>query len=270
MPKISVIMPFYNCEKFLDESISSILNQTFSDFEFIIINDASTDNSDEIIKKYLSDKRIIYIKNIENKWIVFNLNNAINIVKWEYIARMDGDDISSSNRFQKQLDFLEKNKNICLVWSFMELIDENWNKIWESKKNTESYKIKKDLFLYSQLNHNSIMIKAEILKKYKYREEFLYCEDYDLRFRLIYSWIEAWNIPENLLKYRIHPNSSNKNSKLIAKRVFSLRKWAIKEFNLKIWLKWYLWMYIHYFLWLILNWRQKAALETYIKKLFFE
>ena len=244
MPKISVIMPFYNCEKFLDESIWSILNQTFSDFEFIIINDASTDKSEEIVKKYLTDKRIIYIKNTENKWIVFNLNKAIDLVKGEFVARMDGDDISEKSRFQEQLDFLEKN--------------------------IQNEKIKKDLFLYSQFLPPSVMIRTDILKKYKYREEFLYCEDYDLWFRLIYWWLLTANLDKYLLKYRIHSNSSSKNSKIITKRNFILRKEAIKKYNLKIWLKNYVWMYLHYFLWLILNWKQKASLETYIKKLFFK
>ena len=270
MPKISVIMPFYNCEKFLDESIWSILNQTFSDFEFIIINDASTDKSEEIVKKYLTDKRIIYIKNTENKWIVFNLNKVIDLVKGEFVARMDGDDISEKSRFQEQLDFLEKNKDICLVWSFVELIDENWEKIWTLEKNIQNEKIKKDLFLYSQFIHPSVMIRTDILKKYKYREEFLYCEDYDLWFRLIYWWLLTANLDKYLLKYRIHSNSSSKNSKIITKRNFILRKEAIKKYNLKIWLKNYVWMYLHYFLWLILNWKQKASLETYIKKLFFK
>lgn len=260
-------MPFYNCEKYLDESISSILNQTFSDFEFIIINDASTDNSDESIKKYLSDTRIVYKKNEENVWIVENLNYWISIAKWKYIARMDGDDISSLDRFEKQYNFLEKNKDICLVWSFVELIDESWEKIWILEKNIQNEKIKKDLFLYSQFIHPSVMIRTDILKKYKYRDEFLYCEDYDLWFRLIYWWLLTANLDKYLLKYRIHSNSSSKNSKIITKRNFILRKEAIKKYNLKIWLKNYVWMYLHYFLWLILNWKQKASLETYIKKL---
>lgn len=267
--KISVIMPFYNCEKYLDESIKSILNQTFSDFEFIIINDASTDNSDEIVKKYLCDKRIIYIKNDKNIWIVQNLNKWINLSKGEYIARMDWDDISLLNRFEKQISFLENNKNIWIVWTFVKIINEK-NQITSTiEKPTWTKNVKDNLFLYLTIIHWSALIRKETyIKVWLYREKYLYTEDNDWTYRAIFSWICEWdNIPEYLYLYRKHSLSSNKNSNIITKRNFELRKEMIKKYNLKISLKGIIGMYIHYILWILLNWKQKEKIEYYIKKL---
>lgn len=266
-PLISVVMPFYNCENFLDEAISSILNQSFSDFEFIIINDSSTDNSDKIIQKYLYDKRVYYIRNTQNKWIVRNLNTAISKAKWEYIARMDGDDISNKDRLKKQINFLQNNPDVHLVWSFVHLIDENSIKIWIIEKHIQPEQIKKDLFLYSSFVHPTMMIKAKIFKKYKYREKYLYCEDYDLWCRLIYEWYKWANIPEYLLYYRKHKNSSNKYAKIVAKRNFLMRREMIKIYDLELSIKEQLWMYAHFILWVILSWKQKEKLESIVKKI---
>ena len=110
MPTISVIMPVFNGEQFLSKAIESILNQTFSDFELIIINDGSTDNTKKIIEKYKAiDKRII-VKNQNNKGLTKSLNIAISITKGEYIARHDADDISLPHRFEKQIFWLKNKK----------------------------------------------------------------------------------------------------------------------------------------------------------------
>lgn len=269
MPKISVIMPFYNCEKYLDESISSILNQTFSDFEFIIINDASTDNSDEIIKKYLSDTRIAYKKNEENVWIVENLNYWISIAKWKYIARMDGDDISSLDRFEKQYNFLEKNKDVSIVGGLGKVIDEDWNEIWDIIKPLDSEIIKKELFMYLTIIHWASMIRKNVyLQIGTYNQEYLYIEDNEWTYRAIYwNQLKWWNIGDCLYYYRKHSNSSYSNARTIAKRMFFLRKMSIKKYQLKIGLKWYVWMYVHFILWLLLSWKHKEMLERFIKKL---
>ncbi|MDD2913253.1 MAG: glycosyltransferase family 2 protein, partial [Candidatus Pacebacteria bacterium] len=111
-PKISIIMPVYNVETFLSEAIESVLNQTFYDFEFVIINDGSTDNSLEIIKNYeKKDSRIVLLDNKENLGITKSLNIGLNKARGEYIARMDGDDISEKERIEIQYDFLKKNRD---------------------------------------------------------------------------------------------------------------------------------------------------------------
>ena len=110
MPKISVVMPAYNAEKYIGESIDSILNQTYGDFEFIIINDGSRDSTKEIILSY-SDNRIVYLENEINSGIVVTLNKGLKYATGEYIARMDADDIAVAERLEKQIEFMEKNKD---------------------------------------------------------------------------------------------------------------------------------------------------------------
>ncbi|HXK49687.1 MAG TPA: glycosyltransferase family 2 protein, partial [Clostridiales bacterium] len=115
-PAISVIMSVYNSEQYLQESIDSILDQTFNDFEFIITDDCSTDGSFEIIKSYaMLDKRIKYFRNSENIGLTKSLNLMLDIAKGKYIARMDSDDISMPDRFSKQFDFMENNPEIGVL-----------------------------------------------------------------------------------------------------------------------------------------------------------
>jgi glycosyltransferase involved in cell wall biosynthesis len=125
MVEISVIMPVFNSEKYLRESIESILNQTFTKFELIIVNDGSTDNSVKIIDSYLSDKRVIFINRVENKKLVYTLNEGLKYARGKLIARMDADDISFPDRFEKQFQFLQKNPNIMVVGSSYISFNEN-------------------------------------------------------------------------------------------------------------------------------------------------
>lgn len=270
-PKVSVIMPFYNCEKYLDKAISSILNQTFQDFEFIIINDASSDRSDEIVKKYLTDKKIVYIKNRERKGIVYNLNKGIEIAKADIIARMDGDDISEPQRLEVQYQFLQRNPNIALVGCFAKLINEKGEICGRKIKPITHKEIKKDILIYSPFIHPTIMIRKDVFKKVGfYKEECFWCEDIDLWYRIIFSGYEVANIPQYLYQYRITDNSVVfKYARQVALKNFRLRKEAIKEFKLKPSLKEYFFMYLHLFLGLILTGRQKEKLQNLYKKLFY-
>lgn len=113
-PLISVLMPAYNAEKYIKEAIESILNQTFSNFEFIIIDDGSIDATEEIIKSF-KDSRIVYIKNEKNLGLIKTLNKGISIARGEFIARMDSDDISMPQRFELQLDVFKKYKGVDIV-----------------------------------------------------------------------------------------------------------------------------------------------------------
>src|SRR5688500_15226048 len=123
-PAISVVMSAYNSDKYIAKAIESILNQTFKDFEFIIINDGSKDESLKIIKRYgKKDKRIVLIDNKKNLGLIKSLNKGLKIAKGKYIARMDSDDIAMPQRFKIQLDYLDKNRNIFLVGTSFEQID---------------------------------------------------------------------------------------------------------------------------------------------------
>jgi glycosyltransferase involved in cell wall biosynthesis len=200
-PKISVVMPVYNTAMYLNEAIDSILNQTFTDFEFIIIDDCSTDGSLDIIKSY-KDERIILIQNEVNKGYVFGLNYAISIAKGKYIARMDSDDISHKNRFESQVNFLTENKDVILCGTNYELINAN-------SSNNISYtheNIKSNMLLFNQFAHPSVMFQIDFLRSNSlmYNEDFVPAEDYDLWFRIIELGGQVTNLSEKLLSYRIH------------------------------------------------------------------
>ncbi|MDP2460609.1 glycosyltransferase [Kaistella sp. SH19-2b] len=217
-PILSVIMSVYNGEKYLHEAMDSILNQTFKDFEFIIIEDASTDRTLEIIEKYRTqDSRIVLITKKENKGpkgFIENLNLGLNAAKGQFIARMDADDISDLNRFEKQVDFLQKSENIFMVGSDLQLIDQdglNTNLLPAYHTDED---IQKNMFKNISMYHPVILFRNN--KKISYREKMLYCEDYDLYFRLMIEGYKFANIQEPLLKYRILEDSiSRKDSKMI-------------------------------------------------------
>src|SRR3989344_5781814 len=121
--KISVLMPAYNARKYIGEAIESILNQTFKDFEFIIINDCSTDKTKKIIEEYANkDARIKLINNATNLGLTKSLNIGLKEARGEYVARLDADDVALPERLEKQYEFMEKNKETTLVGAWAEII----------------------------------------------------------------------------------------------------------------------------------------------------
>lgn len=133
-PLISVLMPAYNAEKYIKEAIESILNQTFSNFEFIIIDDGSIDATEEIIKSF-KDSRIVYIKNEKNLGLIKTLNKGISIARGEFIARMDSDDISMPQRFELQLDVFKKYKGVDIVNVALKKMSEDGTKLSKYRHN---------------------------------------------------------------------------------------------------------------------------------------
>ena len=204
-PKVSVVMPVYNEEKFLDKSIQSILNQTFKDFEFIIVNDCSKDNSRKIIEKYKKiDKRIILINNKKNKNFPEVRNIGIRASKGKYIANMDGDDISHPKRIEKQFNYLEKNHYIFLVGSSAIYINEEGVEINRFRK-YDNYKL-----LAWRLPKSCSIIDPSTMFR---NEGFLYgsgfggAVDYNFYLDLLEKGKNLTNLPEFLVKYRLHANS---------------------------------------------------------------
>jgi glycosyltransferase involved in cell wall biosynthesis len=229
-PKISVIMSVYNSEKFLSEAIESILNQTFKDFEFIIINDCSTDSSLEIIKKYKKkDSRIVLIENKKNIGLTKSLNIGLKRAKGKYIARMDADDISLPERFQIQYDFLEKNKDIFLVGTGAYDIDEQGNPLKVKKVYLGIDKIKEMLPSRNCFYHPTIMFRNE---GFYYRDKFIYSQDYDFYFLLLTKGKLLENIPVSLLEYRISSDSISQ-SKLAKQRLFKKKAQEFYKQRLK-------------------------------------
>lgn len=206
MPKLSVVMPVYNTEeKFLKEAIESILNQTFKDFEFIIINDCSTNNTQEVILSY-KDERIVYLKNEKNLGVSASANIGLNRAKGKYIARMDSDDIAENNRFEIQYNFLEENPKYQLCAT---RITKSKGKASSRTMNFEYLKTK-ILLRGNCIVQPTVMFNREffINNALYYKEDLLYAEDLELWVRL--SLVGKFVIiPEKLLYYRIHPEQAN-------------------------------------------------------------
>ena len=202
-PKITVIMSVFNGSEFLAESIQSILDQTFKEFEFIIVDDGSTDNSLDIIRSFESaDSRIKVISKL-NEGLAKSLNTAISISKGEYIARMDADDISYKNRLEKQYEFMQKNKSIDLCGCSMDIIDELGNVTSEKIQASNNHEILKKRFFQSPILHITFFgKKLFFLKNNGYREEFKYAQDYDLVMRGIDAGAKICNIKHKLVQYR--------------------------------------------------------------------
>ena len=203
-PLVSIILPVFNGEKFLDESVRSLLNQSYKNFELIIINDGSTDKSKEIISNF-SDDRILYYENETNIGLISTLNKGIELSKGKYIARMDADDISYENRLKVQVDFLEKNTDHMMCGGWAETIDNKGFKTGKIKRITSDGLIRSNILFTTPFIHPTILIKSQILKETNYGIDTLHCEDLDLwvRLSLKYKYKFA-NIPIYLIKYRLH------------------------------------------------------------------
>jgi len=211
-PLISVIMPVYNASKYLNESIQSILNQTYKNFEFLIFNDGSTDQSHEIILQY-TDSRIRYFHHEQNSGYVKHLNEGIQQAKGEFIARMDADDISLPDRFEKQVKNLLDNPQIALLGGTYNVMDEN-NQIIKNCPSfiSEPIEIKAKLFFYNCFGHPTVMMRKSILKEYQYNTDFIPAEDYLLWWQLAQKHLLS-NIPDVVLLYREHSEGISKQKK---------------------------------------------------------
>ena len=208
-PKVSVVMSIYNNNKYLAESIDSVLAQMFSDFEFIIVDDGSTDGASETLERYASeDRRIVLIKNETNIGLVKSLNKAINVAKGEYVARMDGDDICFPERFKRQVEYLDKNQYIALVYSDTLLIDKDSNDMCRSYRPLSVDKVLCNLEINNYIPHPTVMFRRTIIIALGgYNESCKNDEDRDLWIRMKNSDIKFGYINEILLKYRINPDS---------------------------------------------------------------
>ena len=199
-------MSVYNDSRFLKKSIESILNQSFTNFEFIIINDCSTDESLKIIKKYQKgDKRIKLISNSKNLGLTKSLNIGLKKAKGNYIARIDADDIAYLTRLEKQYYFLKKKSNVFLVDSQTTIINEKDKQLGAQQKNTQLTNIHKKLAKHNCLTHSTIMFKAK--PKVHYREKFIYAQDYDLYLRILTRGLKIAKLPIPLLYHRVRPFS---------------------------------------------------------------
>lgn len=241
--KVSIVLPAYNGERFIESAILSILNQTYSNFELIIINDGSTDKTTEIINLFLFDQRIIFIDNVENLGLSASLNLGIKHASGKYIVRMDQDDISLYNRIEVQVNYLEKNSDYLGIGSWAKIIDENENIIGYHKHSVDHNTIGMDLRFKNPFVHSSMCIRASVFKNYnlRYSENVKYSppEDFDLWSRMWYIG-KLGNIPQVLILYRHHSEGMskskflNRHSEIIIDNIINISESFLHKSNYEI------------------------------------
>ena len=240
-PKVSVLMPNYNCEKYLPEAIESILNQTFTDFEFIIVDDGSSDSSWDIIQEYADkDERIITKNNKENLGITKTRNKLLWEAKWKYIVWEDSDDISTLDRIEKQFNYMENHPEVWACWWGLQFFDESWNTSQRLYVETDK-EIRKNIFRYSPFSQWAwIYLLKAVKESWLYDEAISTAEDLDLSFR-IWQTYHFGNIKDIVLHYRQHSSDTHKNLKQMELNTLSIR-WKnhkTEYYNMSIWDKIY-------------------------------
>ncbi len=203
LPVVSVLMPVYNGERYLKEAIESILNQTFRDFEFIIIDGGSTDGSPAMLASYQQKNDRIHVYYQENQRLAASLNMGCQLARGKYIARMDADDVSLPERLAKQVNYLEANPDIGVVGTWVQVIAENGkpSSIWRLP--TAPFMIRWSLSFGNIIVHSSVMMRRDVIAQLGfYRMEALQAEDYDLWARASLATRVA-NMPEVLIRYRL-------------------------------------------------------------------
>lgn len=208
-PLVSILLPVYNSDLFLNDSINSLLTQSYKNIEIILIDDGSTDNTSVICEHYSKhDRRVKFYQNKTNLKLIKTLNMAISLASGELIARMDADDISSSDRIERMVLEFQKNPNIDLVACPFHFISDT-NKILgkEPPKAFNSDALKFISFFCTPVCHPSILVKASVLKENYYDENFIHAEDHELFARMLKASKRFLIINDYLYKKRINNNS---------------------------------------------------------------
>jgi glycosyltransferase involved in cell wall biosynthesis len=218
-PTVSVVMPAFNAAEFLDEAISSILDQTFRDFEFIIIDDGSTDDTALILAKYVKADGRLRVFRQSNEGMIAALNRGCRLARGQYVARMDADDISLPQRFERQLDYMEKNPKVGIVgtWIIKIAIDGSVRGNWCPSPFPKVLRWRH--FFGGCVHHPSILVRREVLEKIDfYRPDAVHVEDIDLWLRAS-AITEFGNVPEILFKYRVWNGSVSQQHRLKAREM---------------------------------------------------
>ena len=232
--EIDIIMGIYNCGNYLEKSIDSIINQTFSKWRLIICDDGSKDNSYKIAKKYKEKypNKILLLRNSKNMGLNYTLNKCLENSSAKYIARMDGDDYCDKTRLEKEYYFLERHNEYALVSTCASLFDDNG--IWGNLKLAEKPN-KNDFLKTSPFCHASVMVREDIMKKvngYTVSDKLLRVEDYHLWFKIYYLGFRGYNIQENLYYIRDDRNATNRRTWKNRKNEFYVRKIGYKMLNI--------------------------------------
>lgn len=235
-PLVSIVMPVYNAEPFIEYSVESILRQSYQNFEFIIVDDASTDGTFKILQKYaLQDSRIKLLRNQKNRGISETVKKAIDIARGEYIARMDADDISFPQRISKQVEYLEKNPKTVAVGAQCVIINKDGFIIGRKTFPTKFEDIYRYIFHFVPVQQPTLMVATKRLPENfeYYRKGLNTAEEIELIFKLfMHGKVE--NLSEKLLMYRIHDhNTSLQNIKKTFLSTLISRVQAIHYYDYK-------------------------------------
>jgi glycosyltransferase involved in cell wall biosynthesis len=234
---VTVLMSVYNGERYLREAIESILNQTFADFEFLIVNDGSTDASQSIIAAY-DDPRIRLVNNPTNIGLAKSLNRGMRLAKGMFVARQDADDISEPERLERQTKFLQDNPQIALVGSWYREIEANGRLRDQVRLPADQTELQWALLFYCPFVHSGVMLRKTLFWQEigLYNEAFLYAEDHELWLRTSRHHLLT-NYPAYLVRYRLNPHSmsetygelTNKGIWLTTTAVASLLGWGDQD-----------------------------------------
>lgn len=209
-PLVSVIMPVYNSEKFVEQAVESVIKQTYRQWELIIINDSSTDNTRKVICNLAQkDERIRFYENEVNIGVSKTRNKAVNLARGEWVAFLDSDDMWAEEKLQHQMELIDKQNNVQLVFSGSAFVNEN-GKMADYVLHVPERIGYKDLLKQNLISCSSVLVKKEYVKKYVMPGDKLH-EDYTVWLRILQNEEYAYGIDEPLLIYRMSSNSRSSN-----------------------------------------------------------
>ncbi|MFI1745814.1 glycosyltransferase family 2 protein [Thalassobellus sediminis] len=226
-PLISVVLPVYNVAPYIKEAIDSVLNQTIQDFEILVIDDCSTDNTLEVIES-IKDSRIRIIKKSKNKGLIDSLNMGFSEANGDYIARMDGDDINALNRFEKQLHILQNNPEIKACGCWLEEFGIKEDIIKHKEFHSD---IVNQMLISCPMSMGAVMFDKKSVREFRFDETKLHVEDYDFWSRVAWAF-NLYNLQEVLYYYRVHETQvSSKYKQVQLKGDIPIKLFLFKKLN---------------------------------------
>ena len=233
--KISVIMGIYNCAATLEESLDCIVKQTYTNWEVIMCDDCSTDHTVQIAEQYVAQypKQFVLLRNKENKGLNYTLNKCLKVAEGDYIARMDGDDLCSVDRFEKEIEALRKNPGIAIVSTDMSFFDENG--VW-GKTQSELFPTKESFLKGTPFCHAACMVRKgayEKVKGYSISNRLLRVEDYHLWIKMYAKGFKGMNLQEPLYSMRDDRDAQNRRKFKYRLNEAYVKGYAVKEIHLK-------------------------------------